>query len=455
MAAATTTADAAAPTAVPRAPGRIPLLGHVLPLVRRPLDFMQSLRHTGDFVRVDVGTLPIYFVNSAELTHELLVTKARHFDKGRFFVRARILVGDSLPTAPSHIHKRHRRLMQPSFHKTKIAGYAETMVTRARAMAEAWTDGQIVQVDQELAEFSVGTLAETMFSADISRPAAEAVRIDVPILLRYALLRAVTPRLLDHIPVPANRRFDQAAKRLRKVIDDVIAAAHEEGDVDYNDLLSMLLNARDADTGDKLTDREIRDELVAIMFAGTETTASTLAWVLHELAAAPEVEKKLLAEIDEVAPDGNVTFEDLPKLTYTRQVIDEITRLHSVPLLMRRVTTPVEFAGHRLEEGTELAFSLYSLHRDERLYDDPHTFDPDRWLPERSEGRPRSGFVPFGNGNRKCIGDQFALAEIAIAMAAVLSRWRFEPLPGHQVREVASAVAHPDKLPMRAVARKK
>ncbi|THA24074.1 cytochrome P450 [Streptomyces sp. RKND-216] len=440
--------------AVPRAPGRIPLIGHVLPLARRPLDFMQSLRHTGDFVRVDVGTLPIYFVNSAELTHELLVTKARHLDKGRFFVRARVLVGDSLPTAPSHIHKRHRRLMQPSFHQAKIAGYAATMAARARAMADAWTDGQTVQVDQELAEFSVGTLAETMFSADISRPAAEAVRVDVPILLRYALLRAVTPRLLDHLPIPANRRFNQAAKRLRTVIDDVIAASHKEGDVDYNDLLSMLLNARDADTGEKLTDREIRDELVAIMFAGTETTASTLAWTFHELAKAPEVEKKLLAEIDEVAPDGNIAFEDLPKLTYTRQVIDEIGRMHSVPLLMRRVTKPVELAGHRLEEGTELAFSLYSLHRDERLYDDPHTFDPDRWLPERREGRPREGYIPFGAGNRKCIGDGFALTEIAIAMATVLSRWRFEPLPGHTVREVASAVAHPDKLPMRVVSRR-
>ena len=433
---------------VPRAPGRFPLLGHAVPLLRDPLDFMQSLRNTGDLVRVDVGTLPIYFVTNADLTHELLVTKARHFDKGRFFVRARTLVGDALPTAPAKVHRPHRRLMQPAFHHTRIAGYADVMATRARAMADAWQSGQTIAVDEELAEFSVATLAETMFSAEISRPAAEAVRRDVPILLKNALVRAVTPRLLDRIPVPANRRFDTAATRLRKVIDDVIAISHQQGDPDCDDLLTTLLAARDADTGESLTDREVRDELVAIMFAGTETTASTLAWTFHELAAHPEVEERLVAEIESVVGDRPVTFEDVPKLVYADRVLNEISRMHSVPLLMRQSTGPVELGGVELPVGTEIAFSLYSLHRDPRLYDEPHRFDPDRWLPERREQVPREGFVPFGSGNRKCIGDGFAWTEIVITLATVLSRWKLKPLPGHTVREVASAVAHPDRLPM-------
>ncbi|RCG20438.1 cytochrome P450 [Streptomyces reniochalinae] len=439
--------------AIPRAPGRLPLLGHVVPLLRRPLDFMQSLRSTGDLVRVDVGTLPIYFVTSADLTHELLVTKARHVDKGRFFVRARVLVGDSLPTAPSHIHRPHRRLMQPAFHHKRIAEYARVMADRATAMAEGWSARQTIAVDEELAEFSVGTLAETMFSTDISRPAAVAVRRDVPILLKTALLRAVTPRLLDRLPIPANRKFDAAATRLRKVIDDVVAASREHEEPEANDLLSMLLAARDSDTGEALSDREVRDELVAIMFAGTETTASTLSWTFHELATHPEVEDRLVAEIESVVGDRPVTFEDVPKLEYMDRVLREVSRMHSVPLLMRRVTTPVELGGVELPVGTEIGFSLYALHRDARLYEAPERFDPDRWLPERRQGQPREGYIPFGSGNRKCIGDGFAWAEIVITLATVLARWRLEPLPEHSVKEVASAVAHPDRLPMRVMPR--
>ncbi|MFE0878212.1 cytochrome P450 [Streptomyces smyrnaeus] len=439
--------------AIPRAPGGLPLIGHVVPLLRRPLDFMQSLRSSGDLVRVDVGTLPIYFVNSADLTHELLVNKARHVEKGRFFVRARVLVGDSLPTAPSHIHRPHRRLMQPAFHRERIAEYARVMADRARTMADAWVPGRTIAVDEELAEFSVGTLAETMFSTDISRPAAVAVRRDVPILLKTALLRAVTPRLLDRLPIPANRKFDQAAHRLRKVIDDVVAASRAQDGPEVNDLLSTLLAARDSDTGEALSDREVRDELVAIMFAGTETTASTLCWTFHELAAHPEVEERLLAEIRSVVGDRPVTFEDLPKLEYTDRVLREVSRMHSVPLLMRRVATPVELGGTELPVGTEIAFSLYALHRDPRLYEAPERFDPDRWLPERSQDRPRESYIPFGSGNRKCIGDGFAWTEIVITLATVLARWRLEPLPDHSVREVASAVAHPDRLPMRPVPR--
>lgn len=438
----------AALKAVPLAPNRLPLIGHALPLLRQPLDFMKALRDTGDLVRVDVGTLPIYFVTSAELTHELLVTKARNFDKGRFFIRARTLVGDALPTAPSAIHKRHRRLMQPMFHHARIAGYADVMATRAQAMADAWQPGQTVRVDEELAQFSVATLAETMFSAEISRPAAEAVIRDVPILLKNALVRTVTPRLMDKVPIPSNRRFDTAATRLRKVIDEVIAVAHQQGDEDNEDLLSLLIAARDADTGDKLSDREVRDELVAIMFAGTETTASTLAWTFHELAAHPEVEEALLAEIASVVGDRPITFDDVPKLEYMDRVLREISRMHSVPLLMRQATAPVELGGAQLPVGTELAFSLYALHRDARLYDDPERFDPERWLPERGAKVPREGYIPFGAGNRKCIGDGFAWTEIVITLATVLRRWRFQKVPGHTVREVASAVAHPDSLPM-------
>lgn len=433
---------------IPRAPGGIPLVGHVWPLWRDPLGFVKALRGTGDLVRVNLGTLPVVFVNSAELAHTVMVTKANSFEKGRLFERMRPLVGDGLATAPNKVQRRHRRLMQPAFHQARIADYCETMSSRARGLAASWEPGQVLAVEQVMGEFSIATLAATMFSAEIGQAAVEAVRCDVPIILETMLIRAVSPQVLDRLPIPANRRFDAAAARLRQVIDDVIIATREAGDTEQPDLLSMLLAARDADTGEALSDKEVRDELVTILFAGTETTASTLSWAFHEIGRHPEVEERLLAEIDTVVGDRPVRFEDVPQLEYTRRVLDEVIRLHGVTLLMRRAVEPVELGGVTIPSGTEIAFSLYALHQDPRLYAEPGRFDPDRWLPERREDLPREAFVPFGSGARKCIGDAFSWAEITITLAAVLSQWRLRPIPGHIVREATAAMPHPDHLPM-------
>jgi cytochrome P450 len=433
---------------VPRAPGRLPLIGHAWPLWRRTLAFLKSLRNTGELVRVDVGTLPVYFVTTAELTHELLVTKARSFDKGRLYDRTRSLVGNGLATSAGEDHRRHRRLMQPMFHQARVAGYAEIMAERARALADSWEPGQTVAVDKALFEFSVATLAETLFSTDIGRPAAEAFRRDVPILFKNMLLRAVTPKVMDRLPIPSNRQFDAATARLRQVIDDVIAATHQSNDSGRTDLLSTLLAARDADTGEGMSDEEVRDQLVTIMFAGSETTATTLAWAFHEIARHPEVEQRLTAEIDAVVGMRPIRFEDVPKLEYTRRVLNEVARLHAVPLLMRRATVPVVLGGVHIPAGTEIAFSLYALHQDARLYPEPERFDPDRWLPDQRTGAPREAFIPFGAGNRKCIGDAFAWTEMTITLATIAARWQLRPVPGCAVREATSAVAHPDRLPM-------
>ncbi|MBD3579329.1 cytochrome P450 [Streptomyces sp. KD18] len=435
---------------IPPAPGRVPLLGHAVKLGRDPLAFLRSLREVGDLVRVDLGSMPMYVVTSAALVRDVTVGQARAFEKGRLYDRVRPLVGNGLATAGGDVHRRHRRLIQPMFHQTCIAGYAETMSSRARALADSWTPGQTIAVEQVMGELAVEILAATMFSTDIGRPAVEAVRRDLPVILKNMLLRAASPKALDHLPIPPNRAFDAAARSMRQVIDDVIAGTRRSGERQEGggDLLSVLLDARDADTGEALTDEEVRDELVTILFAGTETTASTLSWAFHEIARHPEVEKQLVAEVDEVLEGRPATIADVPRLVGIRRVLDEVIRLHGVTLLMRRTTEEVELGGFRLPAGTEVAFSLYALHRDPALYADPDRFDPDRWLPERRGDIPREAFVPFGSGNRRCIGDAFAWTEATIVLATVLSRWQLRPSPGHSPREAASAMAHPDHVPM-------
>ncbi|MGW1976761.1 cytochrome P450 [Streptomyces sp. NPDC001889] len=439
---------------IPGAPGALPILGHALKLWRDPLGFLTSLRRTGPLVRVGLGTLPVYVATSAELIHQVTVAQSRSFEKGRLYDRVRPLFGNGLANANGEHHRSHRRLIQPIFHRTRIAGYTEVMSRHATALAASWSDGQRVAVEEAMSDYTIATLSETMFSGDFGRPAVDAVRRDLPVILKNVLVRAASPKFLDGLPIRPNRDFDRARASMRGIIDEVVATTRREGWSGRHDLVSLLLDVRDEDTGAGLTDQEIGDELVTILFAGTETTASTLSWAFHELARHPEVERQVLAEIDEVVGTRPVTYDDVPRLTTIRRVLDEAIRLHGVTLLMRRTTEPVELGGYRLPAGAEIAFSLYAVHRDPALYPDPDVFDPDRWLPGRRERIPREAFVPFGAGNRKCIGEAFAWTEATIALATVLARWRLRPVPGHTTREAASAMAHPDHVPMILEARR-
>ncbi|MGW6460249.1 cytochrome P450, partial [Streptomyces sp. NPDC055078] len=278
---------------------------------------------------------------------------------------------------------------------------------------------------------------------DIGLPAVRAVRENLPLLLKNLLIRAASPRLVDRLPIRANRDFDTAAANLRRVIDDVVATARRTEHTGHNDLLSLLLAAKD------LTDIEVRDELSTVLFAGIETTAAALAWSFHELATHPTVERQVADEIRDVVGDRDrVTVEDVPRLVVIRRVLEEVARLHGVPLLMRRTTQPVELGEFLLPARTEVAFSLYAVHRDPRLFTDADSFDPDRWLPERQRTQTARSFIPFGAGVHKCIGAQFAWTEAAIAIATILRRWQLTPVPGNTPKEVASAVVHADRLPM-------
>ncbi|MFE2598783.1 cytochrome P450 [Streptomyces sp. NPDC059396] len=432
---------------VPVAPGRLPVLGHALSLWRHPLEFLRGLSSAGDLVRIDIGTLPVCCVTRADLVHDLLVTKARSFEKGRFFDRLRPLAGDGLATASAEVHRSHRGLVRPSFHHDRIADYTAIMSRRTAALTESWRPGQTVVLDEEFCSLVGAIMAEAMFSAPLGRQAELAVRRDGPVIFDNLLVRTLLPRFLDRVPVPANRRFNAASRRMRTVIDEVIRAYRADGR-DHGDLLSALMLARDADTGRALDDLEIRDELVTILIGGIEGTAATLAWIFHELGRLPEAARRVREEAREVARSGLIRHQDLGRLEYTGRVVDEALRLKGVPFLMRRAVEPVEIDGVRLPAGTEVGFSLHALHRDPRLFPDPERFDPDRWLPERRHSRPRHAFMPFGAGSRKCVGDVFARTEMITVAATVLARWDVRPVPGHSVREVTSAVIRPNRLPV-------
>lgn len=434
------------------APGSLPLLGHALQLWRRPIAFLESLRTHGDIVRVDVATWPVHVLTSPDLIHSVLVGDSKNFGRGRVFHRLRPLFGNGLPLTDGEFHRKQRRLLQPAFQRNHITAYAEMMCRQADEMSTSWNAGQEIQVATEMRRFALSSVAAMIFSGDLAGSAVEEVHRSFPILVEGILRRAIVPKALDRLPITMNRRFDAAAARMRRIIDDVIVRYGTEAS-GRDDFLSLLLSTVDAETGETMSDEQVRDEVISIFFAATETSATVLSWIFHELACHPEVEKRLHAEVDEVIGTRPVRPSDVAGLTYANNVFHEALRLHSPLLFTRRALVPVKLGGVLIPAGAELGYSPYALHRDPALFHEPRKFDPDRWNTDLAD-RPRPHrFIPFGAGQHKCIGDSFAASEIVIAVATVASRWRLVHAPGATVREVPGGIPQPDALAMIPLAR--
>ncbi|MEV7006752.1 cytochrome P450 [Streptosporangium sp. NPDC051022] len=439
---------------LPVAPGRLPLLGHSVTLIRRPFTFLQSLGAIGDIVRVDIGTLPVYTLTRPELVHQILVTMARDIRRGILFERVRPLHGDGLTVAEGQAHLRRRRLLQPVLRPSGIGGYVETMRRNTQALADSWHEGQTIDVGRVTTDLIMANTTDAMFGTSVAPAAARTVRAAVPAILDNLMVRTQMPVFLERFPLPVNRRFEAAARDVRRIVDEAIAhrRGHPSGE---GDLIGMLLAARDPETGEPMNDRQIRDEAVGIFINGIATTATTLAWLLHQLARNPGVEKRLLAEVETVCGGDLPLDQAIGRLDYTRRVIQEILRLHPLLMLMRRTVRPLTLGGVEIPAGVELGYSPTALHRDPAVYPEPYRLDPDRWLPERAKPLPSGSFIPFGEGRHRCIGEHFAWTELLVAAAVLLPRWRPRHAGGGEdVREVNAIHPRPDRLHMVLTARR-
>lgn len=438
--------------AVPIAPGRWPLLGHTPAILRHRLGFTSSLRPHGDVVRIDLGSMRTHFVTTPELVHRVLVTDGASFEKGAMFDKFRPYVGNGLVMSSGAFHMRQRRLMQPAFHRGEIARHLETMVRAGKDLTDSWRPGEVREVDEDMQALAVTIVGETLFSAGLGRAAIEEARRSIPVVIKYGMLRVLSPAFLERLPIPPNRRFDEATARMRAIVLDLIARRRASGG-DTGDLLSMLLRARDEETGEGMSDEQVHDEVITLLSAGIETSALALAWVFHEIARHPEIERRVHAEVDEVLHGRPVTFDDLPRLEYTRRVVNETLRMYPLWILMRRAIAEVDLGAARLTPGDEVIISPHAMHFDARSHPEPDRFDPDRWTPERAAAMPRGSYLPFGAGTRQCIGNSFALTEIIAVVATVAARWRLVPVADKPVTVKVTSTAYPSRLPMTAVPR--
>jgi pentalenene oxygenase len=436
-------------------------VGHGLRLLRDPLAFLASLPRYGDLVQVRLGGYSAVVVCNPELTRQVLLDD-RTFDKGGpVFDRAREVVGDGLGSCPHSRHRRQRRLTQPAFHPARMPGYARTMTAQIGQAISSWHDGQELDVAAEMLALTLKTSLAAMFSSALPDSVLGNATSDLAAIFRGVYRRIVVPSIVPPLLVPGDRRYRQARNQLRQSIDTIIRARRADGH-DHGDLLSALVAAVDpaaegiSGSGNShgLTDTEIQDQVITFFLAGSETAACTLAWALHLLASHPDIGDRVRAEIDTVLAGRPASFEVLPRLELTQRVITETLRLYPPAwIFTRTATADARLGAHLIPAGTTLAYSPYLIHHHCGLYERPDRFDPGRWAPGRIPP-PRHAFIPFGAGARKCIGDQFALTETALALAAIMARWRLEPLPGQDVRAAAAFTLSPQRLRMRVAARR-
>ncbi|MEU8302905.1 cytochrome P450 [Actinomadura sp. NPDC048955] len=436
------------PTRIPSPPGKLPVIGHSLSLMRDPLAFMESLRPYGDVVRVSIGRLPVYVVTSSSLVHHLLVAEAGNVEKGMLFDKVRPLIGNGVFTSNGAFHMRQRRLLQPAFHRDRIAGYTRIMSEETARRAGEWRPRQVLDVQREIFDLTLKIIAATLFATDHAREVVAEFQQNFPRIVAGIGWRTIAPTpLVERLPVPANRRFNEATRGLRRAVQETIARYRADGR-DHGDILSMLLAAKDERTGEGMSDEEIHDEVIALLVGGTESTALTLSWLFYELGRHPELDARLHAEIRTVLGDRRIGFEDVGEMTFVRALITETLRLHHpIWIVMRRARSPIDLGGVRIPRGAEIVFSPHTQQLDPGLFPEPHRFEPGRWL-SSSAPVPRESFLPFGAGRRVCLGDAFAWTEMTVTVTTIAAHWSLTPAPGSRVRPLALATVYPRDLRM-------
>ena len=429
--------DSAVMPAVATAPG--PRLSLIASLIYRPgggnpLDFFSSLARTyGDISTYRMAGEQLFLVNEPRLIRDILVTHHRNFTKSRGLERTKRLLGQGLLTSEGAMHLRQRRLMQPAFHRDRIAAYGELMVGYADRMRRSWSDGATLDLSREMNRLTLSIVGKTLFDVDVESQAAAVGEALTAVMESFWMMLLPFADALERLPVPKLRRARLARARLDAIIYRMIADRRASGR-DHGDLLSMLLSAQDEDAGGGMTDQQVRDEAMTIFLAGHETTANALMWTWFLLSGAPQVEAKLHADIDRVLQGRLPAMGDLGSLHYVERVVTESMRLYPPAWIVgRRAIDAYQLGEYLVPPRSILIMSPYLMQRDARFYPDPERFDPDRWTPEFRAALPKFAYFPFGGGPRQCIGESFAWMELVLLVATIAQQYRLRLVPGHPV----------------------
>jgi len=412
---------------------------------REPLSFFSNLaREYGDVVYLRTGGEHLFIASDPAVIRDVLVTRNQNFHKSRGLERVKVLLGEGLLTSEDDFHLRQRRLMQPAFHRERIAAYASTMVSYADRVCGGWSNGVAVDMAHDMSRLTLLIVGKTLFDTDVEAQARDVGDAMSGLMNSFWMLMMPFGKTLERLPIPMMRRGRKARERLDAIVYGIIRE-RRSNPRDRGDLLSMLLMAQDdEDKGRGMTDLQVRDEAMTIFLAGHETTANALTWTWYLLSQAPEVERRLHEEIDAVLHGRLPSVADVERLPYVARVVTESMRLYPPAWLVgRRAVHEYQIGDYYVPPRSIVVMSQWIVHRDPRHYPEPERFDPDRWTPEFKAALPRFAYFPFGGGPRQCIGESFAWMELVLVVATLAQRWRFELVPGHPVVPYAAVTLRP------------
>ncbi len=407
---------------------------------RDPLGFLlDGMRRHGDVFRFQLWPLVFHQVAHPDHVRRVLLDNARNYPRGWYYRRTRVVAGEGLINTEGAAWRRLRRMSQPAFHHRRIIGLVDAMADAIGAMLGRWRehagDGRgPLDVAAEFTGLTLRIAGRALMGIELLGEAERVGRVVTTSLdyLEHWLTHLLALPL--GVPTPRNLKARRALREFDELIAGILAVRRGDPGRDAGDLLSMLLAARDEETGEGLTDRELRDQILTFIVAGHETTAVALSWTVALLCRHPEVEERLRAEVAGVLGGHIPTAEDLPRLAFARRVIEESLRLYPpVYAVARDAAADDEIGGYRIPARSTVILSPYITHRHPDFWPDAEAFDPDRFLPERSVDRPRFAWFPFLGGPHQCLGEEFAMTEMVLMIAMMVQAFRFELDPGARV----------------------
>jgi cytochrome P450 len=447
--------DATSSAAQPRAPRAIApgprgslIMGNLAEYKRDPIGMLMRLqREYGDIVRNRLGPYVTHALAHPALVKHVLQDNNTNYVRGRFYENFKRFFGDGLLTTDGEFWLRHRRIAQPLFHRKRIDSFSKPIAESVERLVDRWTDyarsGEDFDIVPETMWLTLSILGKVIFNVDISSTAERvgpSVRHGLEAMMPQGNVNDFIP---GWVPTPHNRRIWRAKRALDVIMDEIIQD-HRTNRAETSDLITMLLSAKNDETGQTLTQQEVHDEVMTVFLAGHETTASGLSWALYELSRHPHVVAKLRAELHEVLGESDPSADDMPRLPYLRMVLEEALRLHP-PIwgYTRDAVKDDEIGGFHIPAGSSIFVSPYVTHRHRDFWTNPEAFDPERFEPGRSVGRLRYAYFPYGGGPRQCIGLHLANLQLCIAVGMIARRFDLAMTPGHPIAHGALVSLRP------------
>jgi cytochrome P450 len=404
-------------------------------VLRGQLDyFVKAREEYGDIFYVDLGVTGLIALNHPRHAQHVLRDNSKNYRKGgNIWETIRALIGNGLPASEGDLWLRQRRMMQPQFHRQRLGGLAESIVDAVDECLSRWDaaaqTGEPLNVTAEFSHITMRAIVKAIFGSGLSTEEEAIVSEEMNGVLDYLLRGLVTQMIPPWVPLPARTRFQVACKRINDIVLRIIER-RIRGQGSGGSLLDLLIDMVDAETGEGMTPQQLRDEVMALFLAGYETTAGTLSWVAHFLLQHPEAAQALRTEVDAALGGARPSFSSLPKLSYTHMLLRESLRLRPpVYAIPRSAVEDDEIDGLHVPAGTFVQTMVYTIHRHPEVWERPNEFDPLRFLPEHQSKRHALSFIPFGAGQRQCIGSEFAMMEGQLILARIAQRYDISAVP--------------------------